>query len=118
MQTNEDGYTYDQWYQTANASCLALSGIGLDDLPDGLSHDAWQDNCPPLEYAEELLLEDGFPFPEGHRYYQPPRRPTNRHFTSPNGTYYREILTLANGQRIEVERSHSANGYVRFVGYR
>lgn len=114
MQTNEDGYTFTQWCQTVNAHCIGLAGIGIDDLPDGNSNDAWQANTPPLEYAEELLHEDGFPFPEGHRYYTPPRQPA----LNPYGTHYREIVTLADGQRIEVERSHSANGYVRFIGYR
>ena len=62
-ETNDSGLTFKQWYREANAACIAIAGVGLDDLADGPSYDSWQDDCPPDEYAEELLIEEGFPFP-------------------------------------------------------
>ncbi|HUW03049.1 MAG TPA: hypothetical protein VMW08_11895 [Acidimicrobiales bacterium] len=62
-ETNDDGLTFKQWYAAANRAVSAVCGLGLDDLADGPSYDSWADCVPPSEYAEELLIEEGFPFP-------------------------------------------------------
>jgi len=59
---NEDGLTFDQWYTRADREVGRIIGLGLDDLPDGPSHDAWSDGVPPEEYAHDQLAEEGFPF--------------------------------------------------------
>lgn len=105
---NEDGYTWRNWKKNANDYSLALSGVTLDDLPDTNMYDAWLNNCPPEEFVDEVLLEEGFPFPPGHRYYSPPRPRTTPE-------YYTETITLENGKTVTVERKHSASGYVRVI---
>ena len=60
--TNDSGLTFKQWLAEANAACEEICGLGLNDLADGPSWDMWNDDCPPREYAEELLVEEGFPF--------------------------------------------------------
>ena len=59
---NSDGLTFQQWYATADRAVAAVCGLGLDDLADGPSWDAWNDDVDPADYAEERLGEEGFPF--------------------------------------------------------
>lgn len=59
---NDAGLTFEQWYAKANEECEAICGLGLDDLADGPSYDAWDDGTPPAEYAQDRLLDEGFPF--------------------------------------------------------
>ena len=62
MKTNEDDLTFEAWYARADRACTRISGVGIDDLPDGNSYDAWQSNATPKDYAVMLLEEEGFPF--------------------------------------------------------
>lgn len=61
---NDDGTTYDAWMKAADAYVASVAGVGIHDLADGPSADAWLDCVPPEEYAIGLLVEEGFPFPE------------------------------------------------------
>lgn len=58
---NSYGQTFPQWYRAVNARVLARAGLGIDDLADGPSWDAWADDTPAAEYADERLEEEGFP---------------------------------------------------------
>jgi len=107
-------HTYKQWLQLADSHVQRLAGVSIHDLPDGNSHDAWSDEVPPSEYAEERLLDGGFPpegFPESSSNYKPAPVPTHRFLTVPP-TVYTENITLENGRVITVKRSGSANGKV------
>ena len=53
--------TYDEWYARCDRTCINLSGVGIDDLPDGPSRDAYDDGMPVLEYVLAQLEEAGFP---------------------------------------------------------
>lgn len=53
---------YELWYKQANKVCIEISGVGIDDLPDGNSRDAFESGSSPREYVLERLEEDGFPF--------------------------------------------------------
>lgn len=57
-----NGLTYKQWHDRVNAIVMRIAGIGIDDLADGLSADAWRDETTPKEYAIEQLENEGFPF--------------------------------------------------------
>jgi len=56
---NED---FQTWYRRADRHVILIAGVGIDDLTDGCSHDAWSAGVSPEEYAEERLEDDGFPF--------------------------------------------------------
>jgi len=60
--TNEDGMTFKQWYAAADRAVSRHAGLGVDDLPDGNSWDAWSESVHPSDYAVMLLEEEGFPF--------------------------------------------------------
>ena len=50
------------WFARADAECVRMSGVGIEDLPDGCSWDAWDGGMSPFAYAHDLLVEEGFPF--------------------------------------------------------
>lgn len=54
--------SFRQWYAAANRHCIAIAGVGIDDLPDGPSHDAYTSGASPYDYAFERLVEEGYPF--------------------------------------------------------
>jgi hypothetical protein len=56
--TNFDGFTFNNWKHTVDLFIFETIGMGMDDLPDACHYDAWQDDCPPKEWAEELLDEN------------------------------------------------------------
>ncbi len=60
---NTEGLTFEAWYAQANAACAGICGLGIDDLPDGNSYDAWSSDSTPRDYAVMMLEEEGFPFP-------------------------------------------------------
>ena len=62
MKTNDDGLTFEAWYKLADATVSDVCGLGLDDLPDGPSRDAWTDGVPAAEYALGILRYEGFEF--------------------------------------------------------
>lgn len=62
MTTNDSGLTYAEWYKLANAAAAEISGLTLDDMADCDARSAWEDDCPPEEFAHEVLEEEGFPF--------------------------------------------------------
>jgi len=59
---NDDGITFKQWYRQADNAVARYCGLGLDDLPDGNSWDAWNDSVNPRDYATMILEEEGFTF--------------------------------------------------------
>lgn len=62
MILNENGITFPAWYAIVDSVVLEIAGLGIEDLPDGPSYDAWEAGGDPREYAIERLAEDGFPF--------------------------------------------------------
>ena len=58
--TNASGHTFKEWYRIADRAVARICGLGLDDLPDGNSWDAWNDNESPVNYARMILEEEGF----------------------------------------------------------
>jgi len=61
-QYNEHGITFPAWYAIVDSVVLEIAGLGIEDLADGNSYDAWSDGGDPRDYAIERLAEDGFPF--------------------------------------------------------
>ena len=59
--TNDNGLTYKEWFRLADQSVEAVCGLGLDDLPDGPSWHAWDDDESPEDYASTVLYDAGFP---------------------------------------------------------
>ena len=59
--TTIDRTEFDLWYAAADRACSAISGLGIDDLADGPSRDAFDDGYSPEEYARERLEDEGFP---------------------------------------------------------
>ena len=53
---------FEAWYKLVDREVIAIAGIGIDDLADGPSWDAWADGYTPAEYAHERLEKEGFPF--------------------------------------------------------
>ena len=64
--TNESGLTFDEWYRKADHAVDRICGLGVDDLPDGNSYDAFISNESPASYVRMILEEEGFPFNEDH----------------------------------------------------
>ena len=62
--TNSDGLTFQQWCAAGDRAVVTFlgAGLGLDDLPDGLFHDAWSDGVDPAEYVREILAAEGCTF--------------------------------------------------------
>ena len=52
--------TYSEWYRAADKVCQGIAGVGIEDLPDGPSWDAWNDEVSPREYVNSVLSEEGF----------------------------------------------------------
>lgn len=61
---NCDGLTYKTWLKAANRACQRISGVTLDDLPDGNSWDAWHGGESSDDYARDTLEEEGYEFEE------------------------------------------------------
>jgi len=59
---NESGLTFKQWYRKADHAVSGVCGLGVDDLPDGNSYDAFISDESPADYARMLLEEEGFSF--------------------------------------------------------
>lgn len=53
---------FDEWYAACDAFCMSLAGVGIEDLSDGPSRDAYNDETTVREYVYNRLDEDGFPF--------------------------------------------------------
>tara|TARA_R100000664_G_scaffold31691_1_gene45590 strand:+ start:736 stop:924 length:189 start_codon:yes stop_codon:yes gene_type:complete len=62
MNKTINGLTYKQWYAKVDAIVMNIAGVGIDDLSDGMSVDAWSDELTPKEYATDQLENEGFPF--------------------------------------------------------
>ena len=58
--TNDNGLTFKEWLRLADRAVSAVCGLGLDDLPDGPSWDAWNDDESPADYASTVLYDAGF----------------------------------------------------------
>ena len=63
---NGRGQTFKQWYVAVDKCVNAICGLGVDDLPDGNSWDAYANEETPRDYAIMILEEEGFPF-NGYR---------------------------------------------------
>jgi hypothetical protein len=59
LMTNEEQYT--RWYKECDAVCMDFIGLGIDDLPDGNSRDAFDAGETPDEYVRGKLEEEGYP---------------------------------------------------------
>ncbi len=62
IERNDDGLTYAQWMRAVDAHVSRIAGVSVHDLADFCSRDQWHDAVPPAEAAEEVLIEEGFPF--------------------------------------------------------
>lgn len=56
--TNHDGFTFNNWMNMVDLFIMEVIGLGVDDLPDALHKDAWEADCSPEEWAEDLLDEN------------------------------------------------------------
>ena len=52
--------TYEQWMMAVSAIVIKACGLSIDELPDWLSRDAFEDELSPEEGAELCLEEAGF----------------------------------------------------------
>ena len=52
---------FEAWYREADRICSTVAGVGIDDLPDGPSRDAFEAGDTPGEYVDERLAAEGFP---------------------------------------------------------
>jgi hypothetical protein len=52
--------TYKDWLKAVDVVVTNWVGVSLDDLPDWLSRDAYEDGLDPEEGAEEALVQIGF----------------------------------------------------------
>lgn len=57
---NESGHTFKEWHQLADRAVARVCGLGLNDLPDGPSWQAWDDGESPADYASTMLYDAGF----------------------------------------------------------
>jgi len=58
MDKTVNGLTFRQWYAKVDTEVQALTGLGVDDFTDWLSHYAWQDEVTPQEGARMCLEND------------------------------------------------------------
>ena len=61
---NDNGADFERWMARADKACVSIAGVGIEDLADGNSYDAWDGGASPEEYARERLDEAGFPHAE------------------------------------------------------
>ena len=116
MKTNSNGDTFEAWYRKANAECVGIAGLGIDDLADGPSYDSWADDVDPRDYAIERLEEEDFPFDDAPVTAPAPAPQPRKGFaTAPHGTYETETIVLENGRTIAIRRYHSRNGRIEVV---
>lgn len=52
--------TYEEWMAEADAVCIGIAGVGIEDLADGPSRDAFDDELTPREYVMDRLRQEGF----------------------------------------------------------
>lgn len=60
-QMTNNGDTFDQWYRKVNACVQRKAGVCCDDLPDCDYRDLFEAGLSPVEAADEVLTEAGFP---------------------------------------------------------
>lgn len=109
--TVDDGIWFADWLRLADRYCIGIAGVGLSDLPDTLSRDAYEAGDTPRDHVDDALLDNGFPFPEGHRYHTPkPAPPVKPRSLAPQGQWLYEDIHLENGRTITVRRPAAANG--------
>jgi len=53
---------FASWMKDVDRELTRISGLGVNDLADFAFADAFNDERDPLEVAEEMLQEEGFPF--------------------------------------------------------
>ena len=47
--------TFEDWYREVNRICVATAGVGIDDLADGPSFDAFEAGDTPGTYVSDRL---------------------------------------------------------------
>jgi hypothetical protein len=52
--------TYDEWLKEVDSFVADWTGISLEEMPDWLSRDAFNDGLSPDEAAEEALTQIGY----------------------------------------------------------
>lgn len=52
--------TYEEWLKEVDAYVANWTGACLDDLPDWLSRDAYEDGLDPEDGAAEAMLQIGY----------------------------------------------------------
>lgn len=127
LDVNADGLTFQQWYLRADRVVQDIASVGIADLPDGNSNDAWLNNATPRDYAVMMLEEDGFPFdpapsPSPSWLGTSTALPRNPNPTADryNGSsllpeFYIEEIVLESGETILIERKSAASGYARVI---
>lgn len=59
--SHPDYPTYHEWMQAVDAHLRSRSGLSSDDLADQTYHDWYDDGMDPIEAAEQVLENEGFP---------------------------------------------------------
>ena len=103
--TNENHETFEQWYAKADRICQSIAGVGIDDLPDGNSWDAWSSEATPYDYVYMMLEEEGYPFEDSPPAPAPAPRPSMVY-----GGHDVEHIRTEGGKIIVIERNRAANG--------
>ena len=49
------------WLSDVDAELVRRSGLGVDDLPDWLYRDAYDDGAYPVDVARDVLADNDFP---------------------------------------------------------
>ena len=49
--------TFDEWKREADAICIKLSGVSLDDLPDCAFRDWYEDGHTPTQAAKKAIRQ-------------------------------------------------------------
>ena len=106
---NENGLTFEAWLIRLNTAVLQETdySIAVGDLPDTCTHDAWSAGVHPADHAVEALEAEGW-----YDYVNSEPEPVL--YTEPQG-WYREVIMLESGERLEISRHASANGKIRSV---
>jgi len=59
MSKEPDADEFQTWEQAVNRRLIAMCGLGIDDLPDWGSYDAWKSGMSVEEAAQEWYVHAG-----------------------------------------------------------
>ena len=110
--TNENGLTFEAWLIRLNTAVNQETGysICVSDLGDTNTRDAWNDGVHPSDHAVEALEQEGW-----YDYVDAEPEPVRTALYIEPRAWYREVITLESGERLEITRHASANGRIRSV---